>query len=92
MNPAQKFTLNPEYRVEKFDNEILLYAVSSTKGIYLNETAWLVWEMCANDHSAADIIELLAQAYPPQRATIPEDVSAAIRSLVDSGALIVRDD
>ena len=90
MNFSQKFTLNPEYRVEKFDNEILLYAVSSTKGIYLNETAYLVWEMCANAHTPAEIIDLLEQAYPQQSATIAEDVSAAIQSLVDSGALVAH--
>ncbi len=92
MNSAQKFTLNPEYRVEKFDNEILLYAVSSTQGIYLNETAYLVWEMCANDHSVTDIIDLLEQAYPQQSGTIAGDVSTAIQSLIDSGALIACDD
>ncbi len=44
MENTQKFTLNPEFTVEKFDNEILLYAISKSKGVYLNETAYLVWD------------------------------------------------
>lgn len=88
MEYSQKFTLNPAFKVEKFDNEILLYAVSNTKGVYLNETAYLVWEMCAQDHSVEKIIELLEEAYPQQKATIREDVVAAIESLVENEALI----
>ncbi len=85
---SQKFILNPEFRVEKFDNEVLLYAVSSTKGVYLNETACLVWEMCAQNHSHEEIITILKEAYPQHKKTIRKDVIAAIESLVDTGALI----
>ena len=88
---SQKFILNPEFKVEKFDNEILLYAVSKTRGVYLNETAYLVWEMCAQNHSHEEIITILKQAYPQQKKSIREDVIAAIESLVDTGALIGTD-
>jgi len=90
MEFSQKFTVNPAFKVEKFDNEILLYAVSSTKGIYLNETAYLVWEMCSQDNSIEEIIVLLEEAYPGQNDTIRMDVLAAVESLVENGALIVE--
>jgi hypothetical protein len=90
MEYSQKFTVNPAFKVEKFDNEILLYAVSSTKGIYLNETAYLVWEMCSQDNSIEEIIVLLEEAYPGESDTIRIDVLAAVESLVENGALIVE--
>ena len=90
MEFSQEFTVNPAFKVEKFDNEILLYAVSSTKGIYLNETAYLVWEMCSQYNSIEEIIVLLEEAYPGQNDTIRMDVLAAVESLVENGALIVE--
>ncbi len=92
MDDSQKFTLNSKFKVETFDNEILLYAVSNSKGIYLNETAYLVWEMCGKGHSVDEIITLLKEAYPEQRDTIREDVIAALESLVENGALIPADE
>jgi len=88
MEYSQKFVVNPAFKVERFDNEILLYAVSSTTGVYLNETAYLVWEMCTQGHSVGEILTLLEEAYPRQQTAIPGDAVAAIESLVDSGALI----
>jgi len=92
MKFSQKFTVNSAFKIEKFDNEILLYAVSSTKGVYLNETACLVWEMCSQDHTIEEIITLLEEAYPLQKVAIHEDVVAAIESLVNYGALIAGND
>ncbi len=92
MEYLQKFNLNPEFKVEKFDDEILLYAVSNTSGVYLNETAYLVWEMCSQDQSVEEIITLLEETYPLQKETIRGDVTAAIESLVEYGALVVCND
>ncbi len=92
MEYSQKFNLNPEFKVEKFDDEILLYAVSNTSGVYLNETAYLVWEMCSQDQTVEEIITLLEETYPLQKETIRGDVTAAIESLVEYGALVVCND
>lgn len=70
MENSQKFTLNADFTVEKFDNEILMYSVSKSEGVYLNETGYLVWEMCGKGHSVEEIITLLEQAYPQQKETI----------------------
>ena len=91
MNYSQKFIVNPAFRVEKFDNEILLYAVSNTKGVYLNETAYLIWEMCKKENSLEEIIDLLERAYPEKKETIAADVFEVVKSLLDSEALIVGD-
>lgn len=89
MNTPEKFQLNQEFKVEKFDNEILLYAVSNTKGIYLNETAYLVWEMCGKGKSFEDIVATLQKAYPEAEAVIREDVHSAVQSLLENKVLVI---
>lgn len=92
MSSSQKFDHNPLFHIEKFDNEILLYSVSKAEGVYLNETAYLVWEMCSKSNSIEEIVTLLEKAYPGQKDAIREDVHQTIESLVNNGALIARDD
>jgi len=87
-----KFRVNPEFKIEKFDNETLLYAVSSTNGIYLNETACLVWELCMNNNSVEAIVALLEETYPEQGDTLAQDIKDTIMSLIDSKVLIVEND
>jgi hypothetical protein len=82
------YRVNPEFKVEEFDNEILLYAVSNAKGIYLNETAYLVWKMCESGTSIEEIITFLEKEYPEQKNDIRKDVITAITSLAASDALL----
>ncbi len=91
MIDTQKYILNSKFKAEKFDNEILLYDASSSKGVYLNETAYLVWQMCENGLSAGEMIEVLEEEYSQHKAVIREDIVSAIESLVKSGALIETD-
>ncbi len=81
MDITQKFSPNSDFSVEKFDNEILLYAVSGGNGVYLNETAWLVWKMCGKGHSVEEIISLLEEAYPEHKDDISTDVITAVESM-----------
>lgn len=92
MKNSQRFKLNPEFKIEKFDNEILLYAISSTKGIYLNQTAHLVWELCAQNHSIAEIIAFFQETYPQQKENVRKDVITSIKSLVEAEALIIENE
>ncbi len=91
MNSSEKLSHNPEYRVEKFDDEILLYAMSSTKGVYLNDTAHLVWQMCGQGHNLEEIVTLLEEAYPEQRDAVRADVLSAVDSLKEHNALVSAD-
>jgi hypothetical protein len=88
MDSSLQFFQNPDFSVEKFDHEILLYSVSSTTGVHLNETACLVWQLCGDKRSADEIIQLLEEAYPSEKASIREDVTAALSSLLDCGAIL----
>ena len=85
---SQRFILNPDFTTEAFDDEILLYAVSSGKGVYLNKTAGLVLEMCGKGHSVEEIITLLEEAFPEQQNAIRPDVERSVQTLLDHGALL----
>lgn len=92
MEYSQKFLVDHRFAVEVFDHEILLYAVSCSSGIYLNESAYLVWELCGKGLTIGEIVSLLEERYPQQGTVICKDVIAAIESLVGCGALIVASD
>ena len=84
-------TVNSEFKLERFDNEILLYSVTDTTAVYLNETAFLVYGMCSSGQTIGEIIALLEEAYPDQKSTIRADVTAALDQLIDNGALLLND-
>ncbi len=92
MKNLRKFALNPDFTIEDFDDEILLYAISTGKGIYLNKTAGLVREMCGKGASVEEIILLLEKAFPDQRNDIQHDVETAIQTLLDHRALLHLDE
>ncbi|MCI5122499.1 MAG: PqqD family protein [Candidatus Electrothrix sp. AUS4] len=91
MQNSRKFTLHPDFTTEAFDDEILLYAVSTGKGVYLNRTAGLVLELCASGHSVEEIITLLEDAFPEQKEDIRRDVETAVEALLEHGALLRAD-
>ena len=84
-------TVNREFKLERFDNEILLYSVTDTTAVYLNETAFLVYGMCSSEQTIGEIIALLEEAYPDQKPTIRADVTTALNQLIDNGALLLND-
>ncbi len=88
----KRFSLNSDFQVEKFENEILLYAVSSGNGVYLNETACLVWEMAERGHSQEEMTAMLEEAFPEQKSVIGKDVAAALDALLSQGALLYAEE
>jgi hypothetical protein len=92
MENPEIFSINPQFNAERFDNEILLYSASISEGLYLNETAYLVWEMCSKHKTVEEIISLLKIAYPQQKEMIKNDVTQVIKSLVESSTLIICND
>ena len=82
---------NSDFKLEQFDDEILLYSITDTRAIYLNNTAFLVYGMCGSGQSIGEIISLFEEAYPEQREAIRGDVIAALEQLRQSGALSLND-
>lgn len=76
----------PEYRLEKVDNELLLFNPAKTTILYCNETASLVWQLCDGQRSVGQIVALLVEAYPEAGGSIKRDVQAVLKDFQDNGA------
>jgi len=83
---------NPEFKLEQFDNEILLYSVTGTTAVYLDETGYLVWCLCSENRSIGEIIALLEEAYPEQRQYIRDDVISVINSLAENRVMVLNNE
>jgi hypothetical protein len=78
---------NPDYRLAKLDNEILLYHPGRTQVIYLNETASMIWKLCDGKRTTLEITEILQGAFPEDAVRIGDEVKAALRSFVEQDAM-----
>jgi coenzyme PQQ biosynthesis protein PqqD len=87
MNDTSIPRRKPGYSLELLDGELLLYHLSETKILYLNQTASLVWALCDGSRSLAEIVTVLSQAYPESAAGIGEDVRAVLSELVECGCI-----
>jgi hypothetical protein len=77
----------PGYVVERIDDELLLYHSERTTVVYLNQTALLVWQLCDNRSSAADITAVLSDAFPGDADRIAQDVAQVMERLVNLGII-----
>lgn len=91
MTLFQKFSVNPEFSVEKFEDEVLLYSTHRAAGVYLNETGYLILEMCKKGITLGEIIDLLKETYPQDQEAICKDTMEAVRQLVEQGVLFEKD-
>ena len=82
--PAEGFEL------EEIDGEILLYSPSSTRSVYLNATASLIWRLCDSKQSVGQIIDQLRDAFPDAAGAIEDDVKRSIELLVENEAMQLR--
>lgn len=92
INDSQIPVLNAEFKLEQFDNEILLYSMAGTTAIYLNETGYLVWVLCNENRMISKIIALLEEAYPEQRQHIRDDVISVINSLAENRVIVLNNE
>ena len=83
--------INEDYKTEKFDNEVLLYTISGTKVISLNETAYLVYQLCNGEQTIDEMIDMLIDAYPDQKEEIREHIISAINTMIDNGVIRLSD-
>ena len=90
MGPSRRPRHAAEVRFRQFDNEILLLRPESGTGIWLNETASLVWLLCNGERTIAEIIELLREAFPVAAENLPAEVEDTLRVLSGHGAIEVE--
>jgi len=77
----------PGYAAQQIDDELLLYHSERTTVVYLNQTAFMIWQLCDSHRSIREITALLADAFPLQREVIAHDVVQAIEHLLGQGVV-----
>ena len=87
----KKILLEPDYLLERIDDEITIYHPTLTTSLYLNETGGLIWELCDGQRSTADIIDLLGGIYQESRQQIAGDVINVIALLVGNNIARLHD-
>lgn len=83
---------SPETRMQKFDDEVVVYCTQRKKAIYLNETAAVIFELCDRTRTVADIVKLISENYPDQIEEVREHIIAAIEYLWREGAIRIKSD
>jgi hypothetical protein len=77
----------PSFRLERLDQDLLLYHPGLTKTVHLNPTASLIWQLCDGRRSVDEIAALLREAYDENAADITGDVESTLTRLADEGAV-----
>ncbi len=77
----------PGFELEEIDGELLLYSPELNRSIHMNSAASLIWRLCDGKVTVAELIELLASAFPESKDSIEQDVSDTIDLLVQHGAV-----
>lgn len=87
----KKILLEPDYLLERIDNEVAVYHPTLTTSLYLNETGGLIWELCDGQRSTADIIDILGEIYQESRQQVAKDVINIIARLVENNIARLQD-
>jgi hypothetical protein len=77
----------PEFRLERMDKELLLFNPVSTRILYLNEQASVIWQLCDGTRTAEGMIELLAAAYPEASKSIGGDVYETLKIFIENSVI-----
>ena len=85
----QKPLRHQDYRLEKMDNELLLFNPKTTNILYLNETASLIWQLCDGQRNVNEMISLLVDTFPEAGPSIKQDVEETIALFKKHGAILL---
>lgn len=79
----------PEHGIEfaELEGESVLYCPKRMTMFHLNETANIVWSMCDGHRTVAEIVDILANAFPDTASQVAPDVSDVIETFVNEGIL-----
>ena len=83
----KKPKIKPEFELEDIDGELLLYSPNTTRSIYMNSTASIIWRLCDGKLSVSEIINLLQEAFPEASDSIEKDVVDSIELFVTNNAI-----
>lgn len=89
VNLDDKPVRNDECRMEELDDEILLYHPGNSKTLYINKSASIIWQLCNGEHTVAEMIQMIAEAYPAASDGLEQDVMDTLERLADNQAISV---
>ncbi len=75
------------FELEEIDGELLLYSPSSTRSVFMNSTASVIWRLCDGEQTVDQIIDLLSEAFPEASESIKQDVTDSINLFIENGAI-----
>jgi len=79
------------FELEEIDGELLLYSPESTRSIYMNSTASIIWRLCDGKLTVGEITDLLKEAFPEATNSIEQDVIDSIELFVSNNAIELAD-
>ncbi len=80
-------TTKSSFELEEIDGELLLYSPESTRSIYMNSTASIIWRLCDGKLTVGEIVELLKEAFPDAVDSIEQDVVDSIELFISNKAI-----
>ena len=84
---TQTPTTVSDFKLEEIDGEMLLYSPASTRSIYLNPSASVIWQLCNGEATISEIIEALSERFPDAAAEMGKDVDETIQTFLDNEAI-----
>lgn len=76
-----------DFKLEELDGEMLLYSPASTRSIYLNPSASVIWQLCNGEATIGEITEALSERFPDAAADMQKDVAETIQTFLDNDAI-----
>ena len=75
------------FQLAELEGESLLYSHDKMAMVYLNESAAAIWRLCDGKRTVAEIIEVLAVAFPDMAGSIGAEVPEMIERLVNEDVM-----
>lgn len=79
-----------DFQLEEIDGELLLYSPKSTRSVYLNASASLIWRLCDGTQTVREIMQLLVKAFPEASNSIEKDVPNTVQNFFNNNAIKLK--
>lgn len=89
MDTSKRYQQAPDCLLEDMDGDLLLYNPTTATTLQLNGPSAIIWQLLNEQHSVAEIIAALQEAYPDQAAQIEGDVLQAVSEFVAQSVIEV---
>ncbi len=86
---AMRVRQSERFSIHKIPCCTLLKNVENDRHVLkLNESGFLIWQLCQEERSIGEIVDLLADAFEQERDSMARDVSRVVEHLVEETALV----